>query len=133
MFTIYLPTEIMDVFKYLVRSARFEVAGFLIGSTSGNSVFVEELLVGDNLDSSPHSFRLDPYAIVSAHELAKIMNLEVVALVHSHPAPPYPSIKDVKGMRLWPIPWVVVDSVSLEFRAWILKDLGVEEVLITPV
>lgn len=129
MSTIFIPKEIIDIFNYLVKSVDIEVAGFLLGTSSGSYTYVEELVVGDNLDSSPYSFRLDPYAIIKTYELAKILNLEIVALIHSHPAPPYPSIKDRTGMRLWPIPWVIVDSTSAEVRTWILKEGKVEEVL----
>ncbi|MEM0360895.1 MAG: Mov34/MPN/PAD-1 family protein [Sulfolobales archaeon] len=124
----------MDVFKYLVSSLKIEVAGFLLGTSSEGLVRVEELVVGDNLDSSPYSFKLEPYAIVKCYELARILNLEVVALIHSHPAPPYPSVKDRTGMRLWPLPWIIVDSMSMEFRAWVLKQEDVEEVpiILTP-
>lgn len=118
----------MNVFKYLVSSLRIEVAGFLLGTSSEDSVYVEELVVGDNLDSSPYSFKLEPYAIIKCYELARILNLEVVALIHSHPAPPYPSVKDRAGMKLWPIPWVIVDSTSMEFRAWVLRQEDVKEV-----
>lgn len=120
----------MSVFKYLVSSLKIEVAGFLLGTSSESSVRVEELVVGDNLDSSPYSFKLEPYAIIKCYELARILNLEVVALIHSHPAPPYPSVKDIAGMRLWPIPWVIVDSTSMEFKAWMLRQDNVEEVSI---
>ncbi len=129
MTTIFISKEVINVFNYLVRSVDVEVAGFLLGIPSGNSIYVKELVVGDNLDSSPISFKLDPYAIIGAYELAKTFNLEVVALIHSHPAPPYPSIKDIAGMKLWPIPWVIVDSVGMEVRTWILKQGGIEEVL----
>jgi len=51
-----------------------------------------------------------------------------MALIHSHPAPPNPSIKDLNGMRLWPIPWVIVDSRACRVKAWLLTSTGVYEV-----
>ncbi|MEM0454186.1 MAG: M67 family metallopeptidase [Sulfolobales archaeon] len=128
MITLLISKDIIDIFTDMVRSIKTEVAGFLLGTTSSDSVSVKEIVVGDNIDSSPHSFRLDPYAVLHTYRLAELLELEIVALIHSHPAPPYPSVRDRNGMKLWPILWVIVSAVDMECRAWILRGKGIEEV-----
>lgn len=125
---ILIKEEIIEAFKDLVRSTDIEVAGFLLGITSGNSAYAKELVVLDNVDLSPYSFRMDPYGIVHAYRLAEILNFDVVALIHSHPAPSYPSIRDIDGMKLWPIIWVIVSSIDMGYRAWIIRGEILEEV-----
>lgn len=124
---VVIPKVVVDVFNSLVDIANVELVGLLLGSIRYDSVYVEELVIGENIDYSSTSFRLDPHAIIAAYDLAKMLSLDIVALIHSHPAPPYPSPKDLAGMRLWPIPWVIVDSITREVRVWAL-DKGLVEV-----
>ncbi len=79
-----------------------------------------------NVVGSPVAFLADPLDMIAAHSLADNLGLQVVALYHTHPhGPPEPSGRDVEGMRLWPIPWLI--SSPLGIRAWILGPAGPRE------
>lgn len=125
---IVVPRSVLDLFYWILRHAEDEVAGLLLGTNLGDVVEVRELILCENSDNSPYSFRLNPYAVLEAYSIAERYGLEVVALIHSHPAAPYPSGKDVNGMRLWCMPWVIVDSRSYSTRVWRLAANGVVEV-----
>lgn len=127
---VVIPKVIIEIFNSLVDISNVELVGLLLGSIRCGSIYVEEIVIGENIDYSPISFRLDPYAIITTYDLAKMLNLDIVALIHSHPAPPHPSPKDLTGMRLWPIPWVIVDSITREVRVWVLEEGLVEVKLI---
>lgn len=104
-----------------------EVVGFLLGSRTGDVIEVKALYRVDNDLQSPVEFRANPWQTVQAHNVANLYNLDVVALYHTHPScPPVASVLDVKGMRLWPIPWVI--ACRYEVKAWILEGDGVREI-----
>lgn len=85
------------------------------------------LFLAANLLRSPTEFLADPLDIVAAHNLAENLGLEVVAMFHTHPAgDPVPSARDVEGMRLWPMPWIVASPRGT--RAWALSGDSVVEV-----
>ncbi len=63
---------------------------------------------------------MDPLSLYRAIKDIEARNLEVVAIFHTHPVDnTFPSIKDLDGMRLWPIPWMIA-SPKREISAWIL-------------
>jgi proteasome lid subunit RPN8/RPN11 len=44
---------------------------------------------------------------------------DIMGIIHSHPAPPYPSSIDRENMKLWPVVWLIVDSRVGNYKAWI--------------
>lgn len=117
-----LRATLMDL-----ASLGLEVVGFLLGSRSGDHIDVKALYRVDNELGSPVEFRANPWQTVQAHNVANLYQLEVVALYHTHPScPPTPSLLDLRGMRLWPIPWVI--ACRDDVKAWTLEEDGVREV-----
>ncbi len=96
-----------------------EECGILVGGIEGDVYMVKALFMGVNIENSPVRFSIDPYTIISAHEFADRYGYEVLSVIHSHPAPPIPSDLDKRGMSSWRIPWVIVDSTSLDVGVWI--------------
>ena len=111
--------------EHIVRlslSSREEV-GFLLG-TDCRAVLVFPLR---NTSSSPYEFTADPLDVISAHNLAEALGVQVLALYHTHPfGDATPSQKDVQGMGHWPIPWLIVSPSTA--RAWNLVNGDVVEV-----
>ena len=106
----------------LSLSSREEV-GFLLG-TDCRAVLTFPLR---NTSSSPYEFTADPLDVISAHNLAEALGLQVLALYHTHPfGGATPSQKDVQGMGLWPIPWLIVSPSGA--RAWALVNGELVEV-----
>ncbi len=118
---VIIPYDLLMTFVSIMKQAESEVVGFLIGSKAGDAIIVNELILCENEDRSPYSFKVHPNAVLKAHEIAESYGLDIIAIIHSHPGPPYPSVMDLGGMKLWGIPWIIVDRLSHEVRAWELN------------
>ncbi|MEM2007408.1 MAG: Mov34/MPN/PAD-1 family protein [Sulfolobales archaeon] len=99
-----------------------EVVGLGVGFNEGGRVIVEDIIIGENLSKESNKFHLDPAAIIEAFKYSELGGYEVVALVHTHKQGTLPSLLDLEGMRLWPIPWIIIDEIECSVRAWILKE-----------
>ncbi|MDM7274964.1 MAG: M67 family metallopeptidase [Thermoprotei archaeon] len=111
-----------EVLKLMALGA-WEATGFLVGSLEPSPVRVFGLYRVDNRLGSPLEFEGDPWQTVQAHVSAGNYGIQVVALFHTHTScPPLPSSLDVKGMKLWPIIWVI--ACPGEIRAWRLDESG---------
>lgn len=102
----------------------FERVYLGLGRSEPNLIYVEELVECPNVSENPEiSFIADPLCVYRTYKLAEERGLEVVLLVHSHPANPSPSTEDVRGMRQsGSLVWLIVSSKTGEYRAWRLVD-----------
>ena len=71
---------------------------------------------------SPAEFEIEPLGMIGAIDEAGEKGIEVVGIFHSHPkCPPKPSGRDLSGMELWPVVWLIVGGKG-NCGAYILKD-----------
>jgi proteasome lid subunit RPN8/RPN11 len=82
---------------------------------------VEELVIGENLSDREDRFYLDPIAILEAFKYADLSGYEVVAMLHTHREGTAPSLVDLEGMKLWSIPWIIIDESICSARSWIVE------------
>ena len=105
----------------------------LFGRRNGKRIEVEEVRFVPNRLNSPIAFEMEPVEMVEAIDLAEERGLEVVGIFHSHlKCLPRPSGRDLKGMRLWPVVWLIVDEKG-NYGAFVLekdkiREVGVEAV-----
>jgi len=93
----------------------------LIGYFRGGRVEVLAHREVRNILGSPYEFEADPAEVVRVYNEVGVKGLEVVGIYHTHiNHPPIPSAKDVKGMELWPIPWLIVSIPSGDYSLWTL-------------
>ncbi|MEM2204406.1 MAG: M67 family metallopeptidase [Sulfolobales archaeon] len=98
-----------------------EVCGFLLGFFRDALVEVIGYKEVENLSNNPYEFLMDPRGVLKAYEEARSRGTDLVGLYHTHPGfLATPSHKDLKGMELWPIPWLIIGLLSNDTRAWIL-------------
>jgi len=115
---ILVPYSEFKKFLDEVKSTRYEVGGLLIGSCAGEECICKKILVGKNILENSTSFRLsDEFLANTIYSLKE--GEDIIGIIHSHPAAPYPSEVDRRYMKLWPIIWVIVNSVDLSYKAWI--------------
>jgi len=120
-----LSRSLLEALSRQASASKREVVGFLLG------VGCRALVVFpmENLASSSVEFLANPLDVVAAHNLAEALGLELIALYHSHPfGPAAPSSKDVKGMKWWPMTWLIVSAQGA--RAWRLAEGKAAEVSI---
>ena len=104
-----------------------EICGFLFGRITDGKAIVEEIRFIPNRLNSPSAFEMDPLEMVRAIDEAEERGLEVVGIFHSHLCAPVPSLRDLKGMRLWPVVWLIVDEKG-GYGAYILREEEIKEV-----
>jgi len=96
-----------------------EAAALLFGNVLGHSVSVNRVeLVHNEATSSRTSFMVNPEVQYQLLIDAEEQGDDLVAIFHSHPAPPFPSSRDQKNMKLNPVVWLIA---SKESGAWISK------------
>lgn len=102
-----------------------------IGIFKENLIKIIEIIECKNIAKNPIiEFKADPQCLYKIIKYAEEKKLEIVALIHSHPALPCPSFIDIKGMKFWRIPWIIIDYRSGNTKAWILKN---EEIIEIPI
>jgi len=124
--------DLKSIIKAAEKSGT-EICGFLFGRREGETFRVEEVSFLTNRLNSATAFEMEPIEMVEAIEGAEERGLEVVGIFHSHlKCPPRPSGRDLKGMRLWPVVWLIVDEKG-DYGAFVLegdriREVGVEAV-----
>lgn len=99
----------------------WEVCGFLLGFFQGSLARVTGYREVRNISTKPHEFLMDPRGVLEAYEEARSRGLDLVGIYHTHPrSPGIPSNRDLEGMELWPIPWLIIEMPGGGMRAWIL-------------
>ncbi len=115
--SIYIPKQKMLNFIIKALSADIELGGVMIGRMEDFSVKVGNIIIGENIYNSPNRFMLDTDLIAKAiRDLDE--DRDIVGIIHSHPAPPIPSSIDIENMRLWPVIWTIVSSITGEYKVW---------------
>ena len=74
-----------------------------------------------NSDESPRSFRIESQELINGYLTAEKMNLNVVGIFHSHPAPPMPSSTDKIFMEINPVVWLIYSTLINQSRAYIFE------------
>ncbi|UCE10563.1 MAG: M67 family metallopeptidase [Candidatus Thorarchaeota archaeon] len=110
-----------------------ESAALLFGTVKDEIVSVTHVETVDNLsERTAVSFSVDPEhqyrLLIEAEERGE----ELVAIFHSHPAPPRPSSRDLENMKLNPVVWLIASKTTgqWETRAFIVEGATYEEVLL---
>ncbi|NJE77079.1 M67 family metallopeptidase [Thermococcus sp. ES12] len=117
--------------KRIIKAAensRIEICGMLFGRGSGERIEVEEVRFIPNRLNSAEKFEMEPLEMVRAIDDAEARGLQVVGIFHSHlKCPPRPSGRDLKGMNLWPVVWLIVDDRG-NYGAYVLEGDKIREV-----
>ncbi len=125
-----IPLRILEEIVKAAEGSKIEVCGLLLGRREGEVFSVHEVRFITNRLNSPTEFEMEPLEMVEAIDDAEERDLEVVGIFHSHlKCPPRPSGRDLRGMELWPVVWLIVTPKG-EMMAWILSDTGIERVTI---
>lgn len=121
--------ELAEIISNALHS-RYEICGLLLGRIEKSLFKVLETVFMRNIAvNKEEMFYMDPVEVYKVFMYAHRKDLEVIGIFHSHKAPPYPSKVDLKYMRLWHIPWLIIDSTSGSYKAYMINK-EVKEVII---
>ncbi|OYT50684.1 MAG: metalloprotease [Desulfurococcales archaeon ex4484_217_2] len=119
--TLRIKKEIMNAILNEARRSEIEICGLLFGIVVKEGFNVLSYALIRNIENSPISFKMDPREMFN--EIIKHRNesMDVVGLFHSHMLSIVPSVKDLYYMKLWNVPWLIVDRNG-NFLAYLIED-----------
>jgi [CysO sulfur-carrier protein]-S-L-cysteine hydrolase len=91
----------------------------LLGKRSNTKPIVRYILPMNNSSHSSIEFNIDADDLYNAYDKARLMNLDIIAIFHSHPSPPIPSAMDKIFMLINPVIWIIYSTSSHTFKAFI--------------
>ncbi len=111
----------MDSIFDTISSTEIESCGLLVGVFRDTYVEAIDYRDATNILASRYEFEIDPKDLVKTYVEAKERRLEIIGIYHTHiNHPPIPSKKDIEGMKLWPVPWLIISIPTREYAAWML-------------
>jgi proteasome lid subunit RPN8/RPN11 len=131
-YTLHLSFRDLDVLhNHAETNLPLEAAALLFGHVSECSVIVNRIeLVHNEASASTTSFMVNPEEQYRLLVEAENQDEELVGIFHSHPAPPFPSNRDIQNMKLNPVVWLIAskDRGSWVSRAFLMEDDKVKDV-----
>jgi proteasome lid subunit RPN8/RPN11 len=130
---VVIPHEVLD---RIVEQARLGAPEEVCGLLAGRDGIVIDAHPVTNCEHSPTFYRMDPDEQLRAVlRIEDDLDLEVLAIYHSHPATePRPSLTDIR-LAQWPGMTYIIVSLrnpdSPEIRSWSIEDGAVDERPIT--
>src|SRR5918993_1707970 len=110
--------------KLAIGSLPNESCAILIGEKSETKSIVKYILPLNNSAQSSTAFIIDSDELFSAYKKAKLMNLNVISIFHSHPSSPFPSETDKIYMYLNPVIWIIYSTYSNSFKSFMIDSLN---------
>ena len=105
--------------KLAIDTLPNESCAILLGKRSSNKPVVEYILPMNNSSHSSIEFTIDADDLYQAYNKARVMNLDIIAIFHSHPSQPIPSDMDKIFMLINPVIWIIYSTSSHIFKAFI--------------
>ncbi len=105
--------------KLAVNTLPNEACAILLGKRSNTKPIVQYILPMNNSSHSSIEFNIDADDLYNAYDKARLMNLDIIAIFHSHPSPPIPSAIDKIFMLINPVIWIIYSTSSYTFKAFI--------------
>ena len=128
-----LPRVALEVLhNHAEEALPLESVALLFGNVKDVEVVVTRVELLENVAASTTSFAVDPEREYHLLMDAEGRGEEMVGIFHSHPAPPRPSSRDLRNMRLNPVVWAIASKStgSWETRAFLLEDENLTNVRI---
>ena len=117
--------------RLAVKTLPDESCAILLGKKSNTKSIVQYILPMNNSSHSSIEFNIDSDDLFQAYNKARGMNLDILAIFHSHPAQPIPSTKDKIFMLINPIIWLIYSTSSHTFKAFMIdKEEEIKEIII---
>ena len=131
---ITIPTKIYDQIKSDHASKTpLEACGLLAGHKTSDHFQVENFFPMHNVLKCSTAYRLDPKELVQFFNTIESLNMELVAISHSHPrGKPYPSPADILESYYPDTVYLIWAPVHQEWhcRAYFIQDKNIKEVII---
>lgn len=118
-------SQFTKILSHLKLNRLIEIVGIGIGSINENYVYVRYVELCRNIARDPqHEFLADPLCFYNIYRIIIETGEDIATIIHSHVGDSVePSAKDLSNMRIWGIPWIILNSNGV-YRTWILDSNG---------
>ena len=108
--------------KLAISSLPNESCAILLGKRVDTKSIVNSILPMNNSLHSSVAFNINPDDLYNAYNTAKLLELDVISIFHSHPSKLLPSKTDQIFMMLNPVIWVIYSTSLNNFKAFIFDN-----------
>jgi proteasome lid subunit RPN8/RPN11 len=108
--------------KLAISSLPNESCAILLGKRVDTKSIVNSILPMNNSSHSSVAFNINPDDLYNAYNTAKLLELDVISIFHSHPSKLLPSKTDQIFMMLNPVIWIIYSTSLNNFKAFILDN-----------
>lgn len=128
---IVLTGDQVKILEAVARNTHpFEGCALLLGYVKNGMVEVTDILPVENTVKSKVTFQIDPETLLKTYQKADREEKELVAVFHSHPAPPQPSPLDTQYMQVNPVVWLILSTTTNNLQAYQLQTSTIKPVKI---
>ena len=110
--------------KLAICSLPNESCAILLGKKIQTKNIVKYIIPLNNSAQSSIAFIIDSDELFTVYKKAKLMNLDVISIFHSHPSDPFPSETDKIYMNLNPVIWIIYSTFSNSFKSFVLDNFN---------
>jgi [CysO sulfur-carrier protein]-S-L-cysteine hydrolase len=108
--------------KLAISSLPNESCAILLGKRVDTKSIVNSILPMNNSLHSSVAFSINPDDLYNAYNTAKLLELDVISIFHSHPSKLLPSKTDQIFMMLNPVIWIIYSTLLNNFKAFIFEN-----------
>lgn len=101
-----------------------ESCAILLGKKIETKNIVKNILPLNNSAQSSIAFIIDSDELFTVYKKAKLMNLDVISIFHSHPSIPFPSETDKIYMHLNPVIWIIFSTINNSVKSFVLDEVN---------
>ena len=105
--------------KLAISSLPNESCAILLGKKVDTKSIVKSILPMTNSLHSSVAFNINPDDLYNAYNTARLLELDVISIFHSHPSKLLPSKTDKIFMLLNPVIWIIYSTSLNNFKAFI--------------
>ncbi|NHJ47670.1 MAG: M67 family metallopeptidase [Asgard group archaeon] len=89
----------------------YESVAVIAGRIEDDIAYSEKIYTPENIEQSRVSFTIDAYVLLEIYTEVEKLDKQIIAIYHTHPAPPKPSSTDLEYMEVNPYIWLI-SSIS---------------------
>jgi [CysO sulfur-carrier protein]-S-L-cysteine hydrolase len=108
--------------KLAIRSLPNESCALLLGKKVDTKSIVKSILPMTNALQSSVAFNINPDDLYNAYNTARLLELDIISIFHSHPSKLLPSKTDQIFMLLNPVIWIIYSTSLKSFKAFIFDN-----------
>jgi len=125
--TIIVPENLLKkIIAHAKKSVPNESVAILGGKIEGEIAYAKIVFTPENEDQSQVTFSVDPYTLLNIYSKIEEQGLDLIAIYHTHPAPPKPSETDRYYMEVNPYIWLISSMTKPEKpEGYFLLEAGV--------